>query len=93
MLDVIAPFVAPGGAVGLLFAVAWLVFDGKLTPERTLDKILAVKDRELATVQAGYDAERARNEELSRQVNELMELSRVTVGIVKAIPRARDTTA
>jgi hypothetical protein len=93
MLDVIAPFAVPGGAAGIALATVWLVLTGRLIPLSTVDRLLEVKDRELQTVTAGYEAEKARNELLSRQVNELMELSRTTVGIVNAIPRARDTAA
>lgn len=89
----IAPFVVPGGAASLLAAVAWLVFTGKLIPASVVDKMIAVKNDEITTLRQGYNAEQERNAILTGQVGELMELSRTTVGIVKALPRAKDTAA
>lgn len=86
----IAPFAVPGGAVGLLGAVAWMVFTGRLIPASTVDKMLAVKQEEIAALNRGYDAEKARNELLTIQVGELMELSRTATAALNALPRAKD---
>jgi hypothetical protein len=89
----IAPFLVPGGAAGLLGAVAWLVYTGRLIPKSVVDQMLSVKNDELSNLRAGYNAEKERNQLLTEQVGELMELSRVTVGIVRAIPKAKDAAA
>lgn len=86
MLDAFAPFVVPGGLSGLVLAVAWMVFTGKLVPARTHDKIVADKDAQIAKLQAAHD-------KVAGQRDELMELARTTVAIVQALPRVKDPAA
>lgn len=93
MLEAIEPFAIPTGLGALVIGMFWLVFTGRLIPASVVTQMLAVKDREIQTLEAGYKAEQDRNAILTEQVGELMELSRVTVGIVQAIPRAKDAAA
>ncbi|GIH91928.1 hypothetical protein ACFFMN_34025 [Planobispora siamensis] len=44
------------GAVGVLFAVLWLVFTGRLVPRSTLDDVRADRDARIAEAAADADA-------------------------------------
>jgi amino acid permease len=81
--EALAPYLVPGGLSGLVLAVAWMVFVGKLVPARIHDRIIADKDMQIATLQAAYD-------KATGQRDELMELARTTVAIVQALPKVRD---
>lgn len=85
MLDMLAPFAVPGGLGGLVLAVAWMVFTGKLVPARIHDKIVADKDAQITKLEAAHD-------KVVGQRDELMELARTAVAVMEALPKARDRT-
>lgn len=85
MLDAVAPFVVPGGLSGLVLAVAWMVFTGKLVPARMHDRMIADKDAQIAKLEAAHD-------KVASQRDELMELARTTVAIVQGLQRAKEAT-
>jgi hypothetical protein len=79
VLDWLAPFVVPGGASGMVLALAWMVFTGRLVPGPTHDRALARIDKLEATL-----------EKRDAQVAELMELARTTVATIQGLPKVRD---
>lgn len=84
------PWIVQGGAVTLALAAVWAIFTGRLIPGRTHEAIVADKDQQIESWKAAHASEVERGEVLAQQVNDLLELSRTTVGIVRAIPRAKD---
>jgi hypothetical protein len=89
----LAPFAVPGGAVGLLGAVAWMVFTGRLVPGRTHERMLADKDKQIEDWRTAHAAEVERGEVLAAQVSKLLTQGDITVGIVQALPRAKDSAS
>lgn len=85
MLDALPPFVVPGGLSGLVLALAWMVFTGKLVPARTHDRIVADKDAQI-------EIWRAAAEKAAGQRDELIEVARTAVAVMEALPRAREHT-
>ena len=84
MLDALTPFAVPGGLTGLVLAVAWMVFVGKLVPARTHDKIVADKDAQIAKLESAYD-------KVVDQRDRLMGLTDTTVKILESLPKAGDS--
>ncbi|KPC96252.1 hypothetical protein ADL27_04635 [Streptomyces sp. NRRL F-6602] len=76
--------VAQGGAVALLTLVVLMVLTGRLVPRRTYDDLLKERDtwRDAHTL-----SESARTRDAA-QTQELLELSRVSVHALQALPRA-----
>lgn len=79
----LVPFAAPGGAVATLFAVAWMVYTDRLIPYRSHRERLADKQAEITRLTAALD-------KVEKQRDHLLELAQVTVGIVQALPKAKD---
>lgn len=73
----------PTSLGALVLGLLWMVFTGRLVPLSLHRTIVDGKDQQIA-------AERARADKAEIQRDDLMELAQVTVGIVKAIPRAKD---
>lgn len=63
-----APWLVQGGAVGLLFWVARLVYIGSLVPRATLDRA----ERSAGEWREAYFAEVERNKELTAQVSRFL---------------------
>lgn len=93
MLEGLEPWIVQGGAVTLALAAVWAIFTGRLIPGRTHDAIVADKDEQIAAWKAAHESEVARGEVLAEQVGKLLALGDTTVGIVRAIPRAKDTAS
>jgi hypothetical protein len=72
MLDVLAPWITNGGAVGLLAAVAWMVFTGRLVPRRVHDQAVASERARGDDWRDAYRAEVARGETRDRQLGEIL---------------------
>lgn len=83
MLDQLAPLIAPGGATGLLLAVFWMVYTGRLIPRKIHEDRIADKDKQIDLLTRAHDLS-------SKQVEEMLELSRTTTAVISAIPKARD---
>lgn len=74
---------------GVLLGIVILsIVLGRLIPVRTAERELADRDAQIASWKAAYEAERQRGEVQAEHLGELMELSRTTVAIVQALPRA-----
>lgn len=86
MLDALTPFAVPGGLTGLVLAVAWMVFVGKLIPARTHDKIVADKDEQIKLWKAAYDKAADQRDRLMGGV------ASTTVAVLEALPKAGDRT-
>ena len=91
------------GAFGVLLAVGWLVFLGRLVPRSTLEDVRADRDARVAEVraeaaeykEAWLASEKARREQ-DRQFDELMELARTTDQAIRSLAGhggARDVVA
>jgi len=79
------PFAGPVGIGTVVLAAIWMVLTGRLIPART-------HEREIAAKQAEIDRLSAALEKVEAQRDKLMGLAgEVTVGIVRAIPSARDS--
>lgn len=76
----LAPLLHDYGMPGLIVA---LVVLGWLVPKRTHERELADKDKQIDRLLAAHD-------KVVQQRDDLLELAQVTVGIVAAIPRAKE---
>lgn len=83
MWSELLPFAAPGGAVAVLTGAVWMVLTGRLIPASTHERMLAEKDKQIAFLVTAHN-------QVVQQRDELLELAQVTVGIVQAIPRAKE---
>lgn len=72
MLDSLVPWVTQGGAVGLLAAVAWMVFTGRLVPKRIHEQALATERQRGDDWRDAYRAMEARAEIQDRQMAEIL---------------------
>jgi hypothetical protein len=86
-----------GGAVGILTFVVLAIVLGKLHPDRTLDRIEKVHDKELAAAnsrgdewKARGDAQERRNEVQAQQLAELLEVGRTTNALIEGLRRATE---
>lgn len=86
MWSELLPFAAPGGAVAVLTGAVWMVLTGRLIPASTHERELANRDRQIVRLIAENDA-------LVKQRDGLLELAQVTVGIVRALPAAKDSVS
>lgn len=85
MLEALSPFAVPTGLTGLVLALAWMVFTGRLVPGSIHEKIVADKDAQIETW-------RAAAEKAAGQRDELIEVARTAVAVMEALPRARERT-
>ncbi len=72
MLDQLVPWVTQGGAVGLLSAVAWMLFTGRLVPRRIHEQVVASERQRGDDWRDAYKAENARAEIQDRQMAEIL---------------------
>lgn len=72
MLDTVAPWLTQGGAVGLLAAVAWMVFTGRLVPRRTHEQAVSAERQRGDDWRDAYRALEARTEVQDRQMAEIL---------------------
>lgn len=84
-----------GGAIGIVTAAVLSMFRGWLVPKTSLDAVLTVQEKRLDGERVRGDEwkataafERARNEELSRQLNDLLEVGRTTQALIEGLNRA-----
>lgn len=72
MIDQLVPWVTQGGAVGLLSAVAWMLFTGRLVPRRIHEQVVASEHQRGDDWRDAYKAENARAEIQDRQMAEIL---------------------
>lgn len=72
MLDSLVPWVTQGGAVGLLAAVAWMVFTGRLVPRRIHEQAVGRERERADDWRDAYKAADARADLLDKQMTEVL---------------------
>lgn len=84
-----------GGAAFILAGVVWAIITGRLVPRKTLEDLVSERDKRIAAEAARADewhkaaeAQDARNDILSRQVDQLLDAARTTNGLVDGLKRA-----
>jgi hypothetical protein len=92
--------IVQGGAAGILAFVVLAVLLGKLHPDRTLDRIEKVHEKQLANEKARGDEWRARgdaqeqrNDILAQQLAELLEVGRTTNALIEGLRKANEQRA
>ncbi len=75
-------FVLQGGAVALLGATFWLVMTGRLVPRSTIEDIKSDRDNWRLAHERVLETNRVQAD----QLNELLELSRTTSEVIRALP-------
>jgi len=73
------------GAVGLVVMVVVLIFKGEIIPRPTYENMLKAKDGEIDMLKEAYRMSEAARAISADTDKELLELSRLTVHIVKSI--------
>lgn len=68
----VLPWLPQGGAIGLLAAVAWMVFTGRLVPRRQHEEALAGERQRANDWRDAYRAADARAEIVDRQMSEVL---------------------
>lgn len=68
----LVPWVTQGGAVGLLAAVAWMVFTGRLIPRRVHEQAMAAERARGDDWRDAYRLIEARSEIQDRQLGEIL---------------------
>lgn len=71
-LTEVLPWLPQGGAIGLLAAVAWMVFTGRLVPRRQHEEALCIERTRGDDWRDAYRATDARAEVLDRQMSEVL---------------------
>lgn len=72
MLDSLVPWVTQGGAVGLLGAVAWMLFTGRLIPRRIHEQAVDTERRRGDDWHDAFQAADARADLLDKQMGEVL---------------------
>lgn len=72
MLDTLVPWVTQGGAVGLLGAVAWMLFTGRLIPRRIHEQAVTRERERADDWRDAYRAADARADLLDKQMGEVL---------------------
>lgn len=72
MLDTLVPWVTQGGAVGLLGAVAWMLFTGRLVPRRIHEQAVTRERERADDWRDAYRAADARADLLDKQMGEVL---------------------
>jgi hypothetical protein len=72
MLDSLVPWVTQGGAVGLLGAVAWMLFTGRLVPRKIHEQAVERERQRAEDWRDAYRTENARTEIQDRQMAEIL---------------------
>lgn len=78
MIDQLVPWVTNGGAVGLLSAVAWMLFTGRLVPRRVHEELIASQRQRGDDWRDAYKTEAARAEIQDRQMAEILTFVRAS---------------
>ena len=78
------------GLTGLLIYIGRSLVNGKLVPERTHVRELALKQDQIDQKQREVDRLEAALTRVEEQRNRLMGLAEATAAVVQAIPRASD---
>lgn len=84
---------AGGGAVAILSVFIYAILSGRLVPRSAVDDVRADRDARLAEVRresddwrSAWQASQETNKVLADQNKELLELSRTTHQLIKALP-------
>jgi hypothetical protein len=85
--------IADLGSVGLLSAFVYAILTGRIVPRSTVNDVRADRDARLAEVRresddwrSAWQASQETNKVLADQNKELLELSRTTHQLIKALP-------
>lgn len=68
----LVPWATQGGAVGLLAAVAWMVFTGRLVPRKVHEQAVSAERQRGDDWRDAYRAMEARGEIQDRQMSEIL---------------------
>jgi F0F1-type ATP synthase membrane subunit b/b' len=95
ILGIPGAIVIQGGAVGVLFFVILAIVTGRLVPRKTLEDLIAERDAHIAREVARGDewhraaeAQDARNDVLSRQVDKLLDSAQTTNALIEGLKKA-----
>lgn len=95
LLGIRGAVVVQGGAFGVLILVVLAIVTGRLVPRRSLEDVRADRDARLADEKARGDewraaaqAQDARNDVLTRQVEQLLETARTTNALIEGLKQA-----
>lgn len=77
--------IVQGGAVGLLFAVAWLLFTGRLLSRKQVEDLVTVHKQRAEDFKEAISRVDARNDELAKQLAILIPLAETSARALEAI--------
>lgn len=80
-----------GGLVGMLGLAIYLILTGRLWPRNTVDELLTQARSETQVWRDAYEKSETARTEQGAQLAELVEHSRVTIQLLRGLPRKPDT--